>query len=133
MKNFILKTTNLLLVLSVLLAYENVAKDRKRQVLAYEKKVREAQETKYKDGTYSGSAEGFGGEIKVSVEVKDGAIDTIQIVSAENETKEYLEAAKSVTDAMIDKQTTDVDTVSGATFSSTGIINAVKVALTNAN
>ncbi len=133
MKNFILKTTNLLLVLSVLLAYENVAKDRKRQVLAYEKKVREAQETKYKDGTYSGAAEGFGGEIEVSVEVKDGAIDTIQIVSAENETKEYLEEAKSVTDTMIDKQTTDVDTVSGATFSSTGIINAVKVALNDAN
>ena len=79
----------------------------------------------YKDGTYTGSAQGFGGAIEVQVTLKDDEITDIQVTSASGEDSAYLSQAQSVISSIISAQSTDVDTVSGATFSSTGIINAV--------
>jgi len=79
----------------------------------------------YKDGTYIGSAQGFGGAIEVQVTLKDDEITDIQVTSASGEDSAYLSQAQSVISSIISAQSTDVDTVSGATFSSTGIINAV--------
>ena len=79
----------------------------------------------YKDGTYTGSAQGFGGAIEVQVTLKDDEITDIQVTSASGEDSTYLSQAQSVISSIISAQSTDVDTVSGATFSSTGIINAV--------
>ena len=83
----------------------------------------------YKDGTYTGSAQGFGGAIEVQVTLKDDEITDIQVMSASGEESAYLSQAQSVINSIISAQSTDVDTVSGATFSSTGIINAVVDAL----
>ena len=79
----------------------------------------------YKDGTYTGSAQGFGGAIEVQVTLKDDEITDIQVTGASGEDSAYLSQAQSVISSIISAQSTDVDTVSGATFSSTGIINAV--------
>ena len=93
-------------------------------------KVKE--DSTYKDGTYTGSARGFGGQIKVSVTIKKGKITDIRILSASGETSSYLNRAKSLISTIINKQSTNVDTVSGATYSSKGIIGAVKNALAKA-
>lgn len=86
----------------------------------------------YQDGTYYGSARGFGGTIQVKVVISDGKITDISIVSAEDETPSYLVQAEAVIDKMIKAQSPAVDVVSGATYSSTGIINAVSQALNKA-
>ena len=86
----------------------------------------------YKDGTYYGSAEGFGGAIQVEVVISGGVITSIRIVSAPYETAEYLNRAKSVITSILSTGSPNVDAVSGATYSSTGIINAVKRALSQA-
>ena len=88
--------------------------------------------SKYKDGTYDGEAKGFGGNIRVSLTVKNDIITEINVVSADKEDSSYLASAKNIINTMIDKQSTDVDTVSGATFSSTGIKNAATIALNKA-
>ena len=79
-----------------------------------------------------GEAKGFGGNIRVSLTVKDDKITEINVVSADKEDSSYLVSAKNIINTMLDKQTTDVDTVSGATFSSTGIKNAATIALNKA-
>ena len=74
----------------------------------------------YKDGTYTGEAQGFGGTIQVQVTLASDEITDIQVTSAPGE---------GVISSILSAQSTDVDTISGATFSSTGIINAVVDAL----
>ena len=91
-----------------------------------------APEGGYQDGAYTGSAQGFGGYITVSVTISEGKITDISVVSAPGETPSYFSSAKSVLSYMLSAQTPNVDTVSGATYSSTGIINAVKSALSQA-
>lgn len=86
----------------------------------------------YVDGVYEGTAEGFGGDITVQVKVSSGKIAVIKILSAEDETPSYLEQAKAVINRIIKAQSPAVDVVSGATYSSTGIINAVSAALNKA-
>ena len=86
-------------------------------------------ENVYKDGTYTGSAQGFGGTITVQVTLASDEITDIQVKSAPGEDSAYLSQGEGVISSIISAQSTDVDTVSGATFSSTGIINAVVDAL----
>ena len=83
----------------------------------------------YKDGTYTGEAEGYGGTIQVEVTLAGDEITSINVVSAPGEDSAYLSQAESVINSVISAQSTDVDTESGATFSSTGILNAVDEAL----
>lgn len=80
------------------------------------------------DGSYTGQAEGFKGIITTEVTVKDEKIISITVLSHNDDAKWY-NWATVVIDTIIEKQTTDVDTISGATFSSAGIINSVKDAL----
>ena len=86
----------------------------------------------YQDGTYTGSAQGFGGPVSVSVTIEDGKITSIVITSASGETPEYFSRARAVIDRIINHQSTNVDVVSGATYSSNGIIGAVRNALAKA-
>ena len=86
----------------------------------------------WKDGTYTGSGKGFGGTISVKVTVKDGKISAIDVTSASGETASYFSKAKGIIPKMISGQTTNVDATSGATYSSNGIITAVRNALSKA-
>ena len=85
----------------------------------------------YKDGTYYGSGTGFGGPLKVMVEISGGKIASIQIVE-NSDGSDYISKAASLIDSIITTQSTNVDTVSGATYSSVGIIQAVRDALSQA-
>ena len=82
-----------------------------------------------KDGVYRGTGTGFAGDITVAVQIKDKQITSIEVVSTSDDAA-FFNRAKAVLDSMIEKQTYNVDTVSGATFSSKGLISAVKNALT---
>ena len=86
----------------------------------------------YKDGTYTGDAKGYGGNIKVQVVIAGGEITNIEVLSAKDEDEAYYNTAIRIIDNMLDKQTPNVDTISSATYTSTGIKNAVIAALKQA-
>lgn len=92
----------------------------------------EESENYYQNGTFEGSGTGFGGTITVQVTLKDDTITDITVVSASGEDSAYLSQAQNVISTVLDEQSTDVDTISGATFSSTGILEAVNDALAKA-
>lgn len=85
----------------------------------------------YRDGTYYGTGKGFAGAMKVKVDIAGGKIASISIVSTKDGDS-YVKSASSLLDTIVEKQSTNVDTVSGATFSSRGIISAVRSALSQA-
>ena len=85
----------------------------------------------YKDGTYYGSGTGFGGPLKVMVEISGGKIASIEIVE-NSDGSSYISKASALIGSIISSQSTNVDTVSGATYSSVGIIQAVRDALSQA-
>lgn len=85
----------------------------------------------WKDGTYYGSGTGFNGEVKVKVVIADGQISDISVVS-HNDDSSFMGQAEGLISDIISSQSTNVDAVSGATYSSRGIINAVRAALKQA-
>jgi uncharacterized protein with FMN-binding domain len=88
--------------------------------------------SQYKDGTYTGTGSGFGGTTKISVTIAGGKITGVKTVSNEDTSKYYNRAIGTITNSVISKQSGSVDTVSGATYSSRGIIEAVQNALSQA-
>lgn len=86
----------------------------------------------YADGTYTGSGTGFGGTITVQVTVSNHKIVSINILDASSETASYFANAQGVISRIISSQSPNVDAVSGATYSSNGIISAVQNALSQA-
>lgn len=86
----------------------------------------------YPDGTYTGTGSGFGGPITVKVVIKDRGIDLVEIIGHEGEDEAFFDRAQRLTEEIVGKQKIDVDAVSGATYSSKGILEAVKDALENA-
>ena len=92
----------------------------------------EVPEGGYKDGTYQGSGTGFGGTITVQVTVSSGKITAVDILSASGETGSYFASAQGVVSKVLSSQSPNVDAVSGATYSSNGIIQAVQNALSQA-
>ena len=145
--NFWIKLVSLILIAGCLFYYQSVAVSRaemveenNRQVLEIERNNREVRammegaEAKgpYKDGTYEGTAEGYGGPIRVSVVIAGGYIDQIDVTEHSKEDPAYYMLAESVLDRILDLQNTETDTVSGATFSSGGLLRAVSDALSEA-
>lgn len=86
---------------------------------------------KYKDGTYTGTGRGYDGDIVVSVVIESGKLKNVKIISqSESAPKKALE---KIPRAVIEKQgVKGVDCVTGATYTSKGVINAVKNALSKA-
>lgn len=82
----------------------------------------------FKAGTYEGSAEGYGGTLKVEVVLSAEAIDSVTVT--ENGETEGIgsKAVEALPQAIVDAQSVDIDGVSGATVSS----NAIKEAVTKA-
>lgn len=152
MNTFWFKVVNLMLFVGLLLGYNVILHDRsqsetidrlqaevdtmkirnEQQQMTEQSDTGQSEDSPYNDGEYEGSAQGFGGLITVKVTINRGIITDIVIVSAEKEDRAYLEAASVIVNEILDKQTDQVDTVSGATFSSTGIRNAVTEALDTA-
>ena len=83
----------------------------------------------YQDGTYTGTGQGFRGEIQVEVTVSGGKITNVELLSSYDDQEFFNRAWSGIVSALTGSDSTEVDTVSGATFSSNGIIEAVKNAL----
>jgi uncharacterized protein with FMN-binding domain/ferredoxin len=86
----------------------------------------------YLDGVYYGTGVGFAPGIMVQVEIREGRIDKIIIIKHNETSGYYEEVFKEVSGQIIEKQTIAVDAVSGATYSSRGLAEAVKDALNKA-
>lgn len=86
----------------------------------------------WKDGTFTGSGQGFGGTIAVKVTIKKGKIITIEVTNHVGETPSYYDKAQQVIAKIMAAQSVNVDVVSGATYSSNGIRAAVAQALNKA-
>ena len=136
MKDFLIRSFCLAAVILILAGYNQVLKDRSKdeEITKLEAQVTKLQQEKektvdikgtYPDGRWEGGAKGFGGMITVLVTVENGTISEIEITSADDEDKAYLSMAEDIIPKIIEAQSADVDTVSGATFSSTGIRDAV--------
>ncbi|MGI6358783.1 MAG: FMN-binding protein [Bacillota bacterium] len=81
------------------------------------------------DGVYQGTAEGFNGDVRVEVTVVDHQITKVEVVS-HNDTPEVAgTAVDAIPAAIVERQHWQVDAVSGATWTSNGIMEAVKNAL----
>jgi NosR/NirI family transcriptional regulator, nitrous oxide reductase regulator len=87
---------------------------------------------KYKDGTYTGTGNGFRPGLEVSVTVKSGKISDIQITNINDTPGYYDQPVSIIPQEIIKAQSTNVDAVSGATRSSNGIMMAVEDALQKA-
>lgn len=150
MKQLLVRSLNLAVIAAVLLGYNTVLDRREKEdqiaqlsaELETTKLQKESLEaaadtddttaSPYLDGTYEGEAEGFGGMITVQVTVKNGQMTDLSILSADGEDSAYLSNAKDIIPKILEAQSADVDTISGATFSSTGIKNATAEALEKA-
>ena len=134
-RNFIIKAMNLVAVAAVLIFYSgwatqvaaaDAAAKREAQSVSRDSETRGPYTT---DGTFTGSAQGYGGTVTSEVTIENGYIASAKGTAHDGETPAYFSQAERLYDDIVDAQTTDVDTVSGATFSSAGIINSVNEAL----
>ena len=86
----------------------------------------------YKDGEYFGKASAYNGNVEVKVTISGGKMTAIDIVKTKDDEDYFYDAQKKVIPEILEKQSTDVDAVAGATTSSEGIAHAVEKALEQA-
>ena len=157
-KNFTVRFLSLAVIAGALFSYNSVAAERHLLVEENENKISEAEaynesimalesaegvssgentgietgRSVYVDGIWEGTGMGFGGDINVAVTVEGGKITHVEILSAKSEDSAYLKMAEELTDHIVEEQNTEIDTISGATYSSGGILDAVSDALSKA-
>ena len=86
----------------------------------------------YQDGEYLGKASAYNGNVEVKVTISGGKMTAIDIVKTKDDEDYFFDAQKKVIPEILEKQSTDVDAVAGATTSSEGIAHAVQKALEQA-
>ncbi len=91
----------------------------------------QAEQAGIKDGTYTGEGTGKGGTIKVEVTIKDSAVTDIKVLE-NKETQGFDKAMETLTQSIIEKNSTEVDTVAGCTLTSKGFLEAINAALASA-
>lgn len=141
MVKFLVRLMSLVIITVCIISYNGVLNDRAeteaRARAEYETQLEKmgiSEETgNYKDGTYTGAARGYGGMVEMSVTVENGRIAAVDVLSASNEDAAYWNATLGLIDNILAAQSADIDVVSGATFSSNGLLNAVDEALKKAS
>lgn len=86
----------------------------------------------YKSGTYTATAKGNNGDVKVEVVFTDDAIKSITVLEHQETGGLGDTAMDSIKNEIIEKQTTEVDIVAGATNSSNAILGAVEDCISQA-
>ena len=92
----------------------------------------ESPQASYTPGTYTGVGTGNGGDITVEVTFSENAIESIEVVSQTETQTVAAGALESLPTSIIENQSLGIDTVTGATLSSMGLINAVADAVEQA-
>lgn len=135
---FFSKAVSLVVVVAVLAVFSNWATKVNAADAAVQQRMTEAEHAAnrgpfdVKDGTYQASAKGYGGPVVIAVTMKNGYIDKLEAVSHDKEDAEWWDLAKKLLETIPEKQSTNVDVVSSATYSSAGIINATRKAIKSA-
>lgn len=86
---------------------------------------------KYEDGVWEGEGQGMS-TIKVAVTVEEGKIAKVEVLDHDETEGFSEEALEDIPEAIVNKNSTDVDGISGATMTSDGIKEAVNNALEGA-
>lgn len=86
----------------------------------------------YRNGTYSGSSYGYDGDVFVEITLENDVIVSVSAWTEESDDSYFDKAQGAVISAILSSQSTDVDAVSGATYSSEAIMAAMQKALDSA-
>ncbi|MCI9264627.1 MAG: FMN-binding protein [Oscillospiraceae bacterium] len=86
----------------------------------------------YTPGSYTAEEKGYGGTVQVTVEVDENSILSVTATGEKETPGVGSKAVESLPVAIQEAQSTEVDDVSGATFSSTAVKTAAKKALNKA-
>lgn len=131
------KVVNLAVVITVLMAFSGWVSEARAHDAAVEEQIIAAERAAHRgpyatDGVFTGAAEGFGGLVEMQVTIEDGYIASVDIVDASHEDDAWLDMAIVLLDRIEREQTTNLDVVSGATYTSAGILNGTSEALRQA-
>lgn len=132
-----MKVINLVAVVALLLAFSTWATEAQAHDAAVEEQMIAAERATHRgpyavDGVFSGAAEGFGGLVEMQATIEDGYITSVDILDASHEDDAWLDMAIVLLDQIEKEQTTNLDVVSGATYTSAGILNGTAEALSQA-
>lgn len=130
----LLKTVSLCAVVAILAGYSGWAAQTAEADALVKEQMAEAAHAANPgpyatDGVFTGTAQGYGGPVTMQVTVEGGWITDVQIADASLEDPPWLEMADVLPERIIEAQSPNIDVVSGATFTSTGILNGVTNAL----
>ena len=89
-------------------------------------------EAGYTPGVYEGTGRGYRGPVHVQVQISPGGIEDIVIISHSDTVYPGAAAMEELLEAVLETGSTDLDAVSGATYSSRGFLEAVENALEKA-
>lgn len=133
-RNYIVKALNIVVVVGLIVWFSAWAAQTQQADAAVQKQIQDAERAANRgpyvtDGAFLGTAQGYGGSVTVRVTIDNGYIEQVDIVSAENEDAPYLDQTRRLLTDVVNANTSSVDTVSGATFTSAGILNGVTEAL----
>jgi fumarate reductase flavoprotein subunit len=84
------------------------------------------------NGTYTGTAKGYGGAVEVTLEIRDGAIVSASAVGAEETDQVGGPALSLLPGMMVSANSIEVDIITGATITSQAILDAADAALKKA-
>lgn len=130
----LVKTVNLAVMVAVLLAFSGWIAEARAHDAAVEEQIIAAERAAHRgpyatDGVFVGAAEGFGGLVEMQATVEDGYIVSVDILDASHEDDAWLDMAIVLLERIEREQTTNLDVVSGATYTSAGILNGTAEAL----
>lgn len=133
-KYFAAKAINLVVVVAALLMFSMWAAQANAHDEMVEQQIAEAERAASRgpyttDGAFEGSAKGYGGQVKMRVIIDNGYIDKVEIVDASSEDEAWLDMCADLPAKIVKEQTTSIDVVSGATYTSAGMLNGVTEAL----
>lgn len=86
----------------------------------------------YADGVYKGTGKGYNGKLTIEVTIEQGAISDMTLIDSLDDEPYITRAVKGITGQLLEAQSAELDGVSGATYSSRGLISAVEDALEDA-
>ena len=131
---FAAKTVNLVIVVAALVMFSMWAAKANAHDEMVEQQIAEAERAANRgpyatDGSFEGSAKGYGGQVKMRVAIENGYIDAVEIVDASSEDQAWLDMCVGLPAKIVKEQTTSIDVVSGATYTSAGMLNGATEAL----
>ena len=134
LRYFAAKAVNLVIIVAALTLFNTWAIKANAHDELVEQQIAEAERAASRgayatDGEFEGSAQGYGGPVKMKVVIDNGYIDAVEIVDASKEDEAWLDMCLGLPAQIVKVQTTNIDVVSGATYTSAGILNGTTEAL----